>query len=389
MLNLNFKDTSIYLILFLFLLGLGCSTKNSNVKLRTLAIEVFKDSLSLDFDKEPIRALSILNPYKDSIISYYSYLTGYIISKPFGFGSNDISRTLKPPKFEGYVFENFTGVGADSIVLFYKSEDSFKMVLFYESEIISIRDLPLFIENEGVEQVISEINKFDDIQFCSQSNKVFLPLHAYLTLWEKERFEQKILMSYSFKENATSFCNVSFPPFYQKTCVGHAIAHFSCIGRDGNILFSFEGSSDLVKYYPIKEKSKIFNVKSNLYNEMREFDTTFQEDFNLIFKHLFDNTRFYSVKYDPYRELYYRLLVLGKLDETEINKIEGKSNNMYLQVFDKDLNLLKEINVGNSDEMKKIFLVTKKGIYIPKQYKDEDSRTMYFDVYNISNAEGM
>jgi len=100
-----------------------------------------------------------------------------------------------------------------------------------------------------------------------------------------------------------------------------------------------------------------------------------------IFRYVEENAFYYSVLYDKYRQLYYRLCLLPKKQDDK--KSHGRD--MSVLIFDKDLNKIGETVFKDGIDYRlgdiAAICVSPEGLLVPKANDDGDESTLDFQVY--------
>ena len=137
---------------------------------------------------------------------------------------------------------------------------------------------------------------------------------------------------------------ITYPKVYQDRKHYYDYGPYRCIGKGGELVYSFDVSDSLFVFDPKTGKTSSFLAKSQYFKTPSPYSLDDMGDLRKRKTYLLGQSRYGPVYYDPWRKFYYR--VVREAIPVEKNKYE--THNMYekpwhLMVFDTSFNLLGEI----------------------------------------------
>ncbi|GAB4201115.1 MAG: hypothetical protein Fur0023_05200 [Bacteroidia bacterium] len=155
---------------------------------------------------------------------------------------------------------------------------------------------------------------------------------------------------------------------------------FRIIDDRHNLIYSFEHSDSIEVYNFIDCQKKKACVHSHFFKENNNFDFNAVRDYDKVAEYLITNSRYYLLHYDPYREVYYRIVLHSYKYK------EGK--NVYLRtdvpwsivVINKDFKVLKEVFFQPGKHYFNFFIILPEGVLIKQQsYENNYSLFNFID----------
>lgn len=210
---------------------------------------------------------------------------------------------------------------------------------------------------------------------------------------EKGFYTIKVEANMDLNDSIMRELPVEYPPLYVKNYCGEANLVFREVDDSANI-YSFMASPDIVIYNRYNGHVKHLTAKSKLQNQgFKPLSLEYSEDMNRKVDHMVENPLYMKIIYDKYRSCYYRMLLNGK----ELKNKDGSYNTfsdkeLIVSVFDKDFQLLTDVNLG-SNYLWNYSFATPKGLYILKISNDTyikqatiNEKNLIFDVINFNNG---
>lgn len=211
------------------------------------------------------------------------------------------------------------------------------------------------IKNSGFPPLFSFDPETDSIIYRLKDIKLYTNLNLN-RIGDKEFFKSS--MTFNTKEK---FFIMSFP----------LDKNLYKVDTDLNLISTFDGSS-------IYERDFI---------ELGKNVDKYRSDERKFLYHRYGNSRYTSIVYDKWKDLYYRINFHGYTDD-QIDKIVEEGIIIYPQfsihVFDNKFKTLFEYQVNNSDSLSyHEFFVSKKGLALKKENVLDENR-FKFKIFNVS-----
>ena len=259
-------------------------------------------------------------------------------------------------------------VSTDSIYMFY--QDSWLLTLKNSKDSV-IKTYP--INHRFITVAIPPMN-------LMTNNNQFLLGHSSRTLGVGEKKDRLIyyksikpILLLSIKDtnfNCQTICK--FPDEYINTGNDYYDYYPSaCFGKDGNICVSFGADDHLYLYQDSillikKEVKSHFIDKFNPYQDEKRFDMLYLKNY------LAEEPKYSRVVFDPYENLYYRI-VKHRSRKVEENKVE---NTWSVIILDTELNILAEEKI-DSIYKPEIFIPTPFGIVMAQESIKHPGNTLF------------
>lgn len=153
-----------------------------------------------------------------------------------------------------------------------------------------------------------------------------------------------------------------------------------------------------VEAYPLSDSVLLFDKELNFIGR-RYFGSNFFDNFLEVqkgtshldhFKYVVSGTSYGRIIYDPYRNLVYRFVLIGRtIDTDEVGDYRSHHRNeIALIVADTAFRIKNEIKFAGSTYYPYSALLGKKGLYIPKinsEYKFLSEDRIVYDIFDFSN----
>lgn len=146
-----------------------------------------------------------------------------------------------------------------------------------------------------------------------------------------------------------------------------------------NLIYSFEHSDTVTLLNYTSQNIQTFSIKSKFFENNNDFDFEKINNFSEIAKYLIQNSRYHSILYDPYRELYYRIHLCKYTYYNKDNSINLRTDVPWsILVCNKEFKVIKEILFEPRTYYFNHIIITKDGLLIKKQ--------SYANTYSLFNA---
>lgn len=267
------------------------------------------------------------------------------------------------------------------------------------------------------------IHSMDSIFFTKyEENNIYLmnskgSIYDTISLNFENDYNLKCV-SYSSPVSPLYFVNNSFifnitfnippPSFYNYPTIGllnQSVNNIVHIGyypeemQEGKNWMSFESQycvdneSNIIVSFPVSHKISVYNSDGVLRNKVSLPSKYFEEPFKALdinnisrkksLKYEITRQRYNAIKFDPYRNLYYRVFVHDqKFDNEDGTVNEHNSNPWSLQIIDKNFTLIDEILFKPKTYYFRHLLILKDGLLLQKFNSDSENSTS-FDLYKI------
>lgn len=150
---------------------------------------------------------------------------------------------------------------------------------------------------------------------------------------------------------------------------------FRIIDNKSNIIYSFECNDTIEIYNLLTKQLSRKVIKSNYFVENSDFNFSNINHYDLISRYLIENSRYYNLLYNEYKNTYYRI-VLHKYNYQDGDKINLRTDVPWsLILCDEHFNVLKEVVFEPQQYDFSKCIITKKGVLIKKQ--------IYENVYTL------
>lgn len=177
-----------------------------------------------------------------------------------------------------------------------------------------------------------------------------------------EFYNQPLEVFVDIKSGAISYSSQTSTLLYKEGYYGLSdLAQRTDLGAKTIYTFAYDPNIYLEAKKDLK--TEVYGGKSRYQNPI--LSMTPQEQNNLILHRIYSSSTptYYRITYDPYKKLYYRLFINAKTEYNEYGgQIELFEHEKYLMVFDKNLNLLDELELGEINIFPYNPIVTPNGI---------------------------
>ncbi|MGY6544561.1 DUF4221 family protein [Arthrospiribacter ruber] len=319
------------------------------------------DSTSLDFIK-----ISYLHVGDKEYLFHQNEFkrTIQVFDLKSGFVENEIRYPVQEP-FGLKVVQGITAVSLDSIFVFLPLSIRGTLLINGEGEILD-RFMPN--KEEDLEKSLINHVSFGAMPTLLHEGKIrFIKLPLFelsnpANINEEFRFET----IYDVENNLiTEIPESSFPEFYHnKIWAGQDLQVSRTIDNAGRIIYSWKYLDSLIivegrNLNKVFSKSEFLNKKPTPFSMIPSSDQKAQ--------HIIENTKYYGIYYDKYRDLYYRTVQLpGIYDKNGILKEMDSRRGFSVMVLDNNFNKIEEVRFpGGIYNIYRAF-VGKQGLYLPK-----------------------
>ncbi|MCE7057471.1 DUF4221 domain-containing protein [Algoriphagus sp. AGSA1] len=261
--------------------------------------------------------------------------------------------------------QGITVVSADSIFLFPSLFIRGSLLINNQGEIISRYLPPKTPKREESIVNHSSFGSMPTLLLNRELRFIQLPLFEIsnpANINDKFRFE----VTYSIDSNSTSEIPESaFPEFYHnKIWAGHDIQLSRTINKKNQIIYSWKYLDSLTVVADGQSKS-VYAKSDYITKEAVPFSMIPSSDQKT--KYVIENTKYYGIYYDEFRDVYYRTVQLpGKYDINEIPKEMDALRDFSVIVLDSTFNKINEVRFpGGIYNIYRAF-VGKRGFYLPK-----------------------
>jgi len=343
---------------FIFLFIIGCSDSNNNLYLNpeitdvhypipsTVPVNPFK--IELIGEKED--QVYLYNNYKSSI-QKLDLLTGNIlheitISKD---GINKIN-----------AISGFTRLSEDSI-----------LITSNPPEIILINGNGDVLQRKKITNnliPLTYINSFHNYPLLIDNLTVYGAQPLFMDhhgMNEADILKHQLIFEYDIKSNSIKWHDVFYPEDYWKD--GKKVSNFSWAKRENKIYIAPWYDHDIIVYdLDLQRVEKTVAAKSHLVKKFKKVNNLPTIP-NEGFINDYSNDQYYNFLYDPYRELFYRIVLpsFDLLEETNYMELFNNRQKMTILVLNNDLELLGEYNLNDFEAYTagNIF-ISSKGLHI-------------------------
>jgi hypothetical protein len=205
--------------------------------------------------------------------------------------------------------------------------------------------------------------------------------------YEEAYYKTPLSVSLSLVDYAVTQHNLFFPGRYLKKYYGFHNLVFRNEYAD-RILLSFSAEPNVFVYH--KESGSIEIVGGRSKNQERDISPLskkHKKNSNKKLQHLTLEPIYMDFLYDEYRNLYYRFLLSG----VEEKRADGTfsvwaDKELILMVFDSELKLIAELNLGSGNYNSAKSFVAPDGIYLynfKKKSNNQDQNEFYYDILEI------
>jgi hypothetical protein len=226
------------------------------------------------------------------------------------------------------------------------------------------------------------------IYFDGKKNTLSIQSYCYACpTYSKSFYTSPIHVSLSIDTENFIDLPIRYPTIYLNSYYGfHNIIHR--MEYADRYMISFSADPNLYIYNKLSNKVIIKGAKSKYQtNTINPLNKRYKSDANMKLKHITLEPLYREVFYDVFRNLYYRFYMTGikeKNNDGTFNLWEDKD--LILMVFDSDIHLITEINLGKGIYNSAKSFVGEQGLYLYKnKYEDTTllKNNLYYDVFKI------
>ncbi|WP_041779163.1 DUF4221 family protein [Belliella baltica] len=180
---------------------------------------------------------------------------------------------------------------------------------------------------------------------------------------------------------------IKVPDFYKEKTWQAYWGNFSRIKNDDLWIYSWKAMDSLLIFDENMNLLKSVNAKSEFAKPLNT--SSGDQTVEVQFQESITQTSYTSILYDPYREVYYRFVLIGRaLDDSYLeDQFPTLKNDFSIIVLDKDFNILTEKRFPSKIHYPYKSFVGKKGLYLSRTnpfYEDINEDEVVFDVYEFT-----
>jgi hypothetical protein len=152
-----------------------------------------------------------------------------------------------------------------------------------------------------------------------------------------------------------------------------------CFNAAGELVYSFGASHDIGLQLP-NGKVKWVPCKSKYITEMRPYPAEKRDDFGFYQRYFHEEPRYYDIRFDPYRNIYYRLVKYrAAYEKADGTLSDGADIKKGIMILNDSFQLLDEVPID--DQHTSIFGITKEGFWLTQK------GTMAMDLIKVTLNE--
>ena len=223
----------------------------------------------------------------------------------------------------------------------------------------------VFFSND-YNQNITLKNGFDfDNYLLDPGGKDKLPIDSfknyYLGVFPITKMRYYEIIKFNFEKRTLEKLDYEFPSIFNDKFYGDNMTP-NIIFIDNSLLINYGFSSKVFRYDLQKKTTDQYDLNSSFTKNLS--NPISKQDFkDPALRTAYDKEiTFFGMKYDPFRNLYYRIHLAPR-------KSLKEKPRFYLMIIDMELNVLKEIELPSG--LKPYFEIGNEGVYFPKQTGSE------------------
>lgn len=191
----------------------------------------------------------------------------------------------------------------------------------------------------------------------------------YHSFYEREFYESpSTIASFSLSDEKLEFFHTEYPSLFKRDGVFFGFLTTNAWTFDGNdqIVNSFHVDPNLYLYNIKNKGTQMKGAKSKYMTGLtKSMNYNMRKDFEERRIHMLTESYYYSILFDRYKNLYYRIFCLPmqhKISDDVFLQEEHKA--FSIEIFDEKFNYIKEIKLDPTIYLKSFCFVGKKGLYI-------------------------
>lgn len=220
--------------------------------------------------------------------------------------------------------------------------------------------------------------------YDSKVNKVIAPVYCATCYPYKKEYYQTSLDAYiDLETEKVALLPIKYPVKYQNEFYGIATNPSRTVVEDYSI-YSFPVDPNIYCYDRMKDTLLVYGGRSAFQKAAANpLDKKYKNDIEKQFQHLVLSPNYVKILYDKYRALYYRFF----LQDIPLKNEEGLYNTwqdkkLVLMVFDNEMKLIEEVDLGiNKYYFHKSF-VSQKGLFVHRVDISNDHQ-LAFDIFDF------
>ena len=280
----------------------------------------------------------------------------------------------------GKRLRSFKFINDDSIFLLFN--DQLKLVNI-KGDVLSETRFNEYRPENSFNMIIDDYFGYMPLYYNQAKGEIYVNQHPFnINFWNIDFFKAPVECAINVKTGAITDLNLYYPEIYKKKNYGNAFYYYREYD-DGNLIYSFQASPDIMVYNLEKHSTSTTGTKSELHKDIMPFDTLYKEDLNMVADHLIGNPLYLKIMYDTYKKLYYRFYYDGAEPGKNGRFRTFADKKLYLIVYDSSFRTVKHIKL-DKEQIWSFSFITPNGLYIQNEPKSENEKNIYFKVYNFS-----
>ena len=223
-------------------------------------------------------------------------------------------------------------------------------------------------------------------------SKIFMYTASAYTMKDPGFFERPLIVSYDLISQKTKPCNISYPNFAKEFCWSehHFDVPFTANNKN-ELIVSFPFTDDIYVYDIAKDEivKEIVDAKSKYVDKVIPYNACDFTNPEKYFSYLKSVSRYYSLTYDKYKNVYYRIVLLPS------DEIDGKRNDdivmpMSIMVLDGDFQVISEKRLEKRIYNYKDFFVDSEGFWLSRNNTGNDNfneNELSFSLFNFRDKK--
>lgn len=245
----------------------------------------------------------------------------------------------------------------------------------YYTQQDSVLDLP---ENNGGYRFFGE----SSYKPTRIGNKIFMHKANKFHQTNPRFYEEFAIIAYDLDSGEIEAIPVEFPKAFMENCWSehHWYVPFTA-NNNGQVVISFSTGSGIIVYDPeTREVVAVHQAPSELVrkvNPLPDCDINDREQYN---RYLKSTPRYLSLTYDPYKNVYYRIIALPVPGDPDAQDNFRDVQPLLMMVLDESFQLLAEKEFPGRKYDPLDFFVTTEGFWLSRNNEEADD----FDVNRLS-----
>jgi len=211
-----------------------------------------------------------------------------------------------------------------------------------------------------------------DLIFSPTRNSVF---YKYVMLNADYRkpgpYSKPFVAEYNLDNRELSLIHIEYSNYIKSNYLGWLSIPYITLVED-KFYCCFTGESNIYSFDLNKNNSAVYGGRSNYTKNLaKPISPTSGLDEKT--KHIIENVAFFNLRYDPYREIFYRLHY-GDIRYKTSNTINATfyDKSLYLMIFNRNIELLREIKLDDYTFYPEFFGTSQDGIFLNANHELND-----------------